>query len=149
MRQFQPIPMSASWHAAMAGSNCHRSKSKQPLTRLEQLNVQMDKAAKQRLATVRRSPPMPNLRLGNESMMVMFQGNKLSCINKQKLYQEIYGKHTKAKWVSLHKIPPHLVDNNIAWDELHKAFKREPLGKKCWLCKHCAKQCSVGKCMER
>ena len=119
------------------------------LNRWERLNVQMDKAAKRRLAAAKQNPPAANRRLGVETLAVYFQGQKLSDINKPALYQEIYGKRTKARWVQLHKIPTHLVDNNIAWEALHTAFKREPLGKRRWLCKHCAKQCGVGKSMLR
>ena len=84
------------------------------LTHWEQLNVQVDRAAKRCLAAAKRLPPPGNSAFASEALVVYFRGEKLSRIDKKELYQEIFGPTTKAKWVDLHKIPADLVDN-IAW----------------------------------
>ena len=124
-----------------------------PKSRLDkwaQLNIDMDRLAKRRLRKALKQPVPANIPLPYERLVVSFQGTKLSSINKAYLYQEIYGVETKRHWVEKTKqIPSHLVDQGVAWDALGKALSREPFGKRRWLCKHCAKQCGVGRCLLR
>ena len=47
-----------------------------------------------------------------------------------------------------HKIPEDLIDDAIAWDQVGTAIAKEPMGKRRWLCKHLARQCGVGVCLQ-
>ena len=85
----------------------------------------------------------------HERVQVHFQGHKLARISKKALYQEIYGAITKKKWKELHDIPEDLLHDGIHWEALRRAMEREPLGKQRWLCKHCARQCGVGRNLKR
>ena len=124
-----------------------------PKSRLDlwaRLNVDMDRKAKARLAKALKQPPHKNIPLPEERLVVTYQGTKLSSIDKGFLYQEIFGQRTKAYWAHKAKqISPDLVETGVAWEALGKALSREPLGKRRWLCKHCARQCGVGRCLLR
>ena len=89
------------------------------LNRWEKLNVQVDKAAKRRLAAAKLLPLPGNSPLASERIVVYHKGMKLSRIDKKALYEEIYGQYTKAKWIKLHSIPEALI-NNITWKEVQK-----------------------------
>ena len=119
------------------------------LDRWAQLNVNMDTAAKARLAQVRQGPPQTNIPMPHERIRVYHKGVKQSRVCKKELYQEIYGDITKQKWAQLHNIPQSLIHTGINWPALHKAMEREPLGKRRWLCKHCARQSAVGRNLKR
>ena len=116
------------------------------------LNMEMDEAAKDfwHLAhlTLR-----PNQRFGNERVVVKLDGNKLSCLKKATIYQEVYGRFYKS--ASNHDTPTKLhwqkreglSDDSLThihWHALGMAFRGMPFGKKRWLTKHASGHCSVG-----
>ena len=123
----------------------HRS----TLDRWANLNIDMDTKAKALLAkAISKGIQKPNTPFGNESLFVTFRGEKLSRIDMNQLYTDIYGGRTKQYWIDRHNIPCELIDS-IDWEAQDKAYKREPHGKHRWLIKHLCGQCAVGRVMLR
>jgi len=125
----------------------HQDKGKElhELDRWARLNVAMDEKAKALLRKRReagyQSTPQP---FGQEPLVVSFKGTKLSRFDLHTMYTETYGEETKALWAERHHISPQAMES-IDWKASHKALKREPLGKRRWLCKHISGHCGVGR----
>ena len=123
----------------------HRSQ----LDRWANLNIDMDTQAKAILAKAAQSTQaFPNQPLSHENLVITHAGLKLSRIDKQDLYNKIYGPKTQQYWAQRHSIPQDLIDT-IDWDAQQQAINREPLGKRRWLAKHLCGQCGVGRVLLR
>ena len=91
-----------------------------PLDRWAKLNVAMDARAK-KLLRQRLGLHYPNIPFGEEHLVVKFRGKKLSKIDIEALYEDIYGDKTKAHWAARHDIPANRVDC-IHWEAQGKAI---------------------------
>ena len=124
-------------------------KPRRNLSRWETLNCTVDQVAKRILRRIRKQPPPTPAPNPQETLIVTFRGHKLSCINKQHLYNEIYGDYIKDKWCQLAHIPTSLIHNGIHWSAQHRAMKQEPFGKKRFLVKFFAHQAATGRALLR
>ena len=69
---------------------------------------------------------------------------KLSCVDKKKLYAFTFEARTRAYWHRKHSLTPELI-TSINWEACAAAMGRLPFGKKRWLLKHATGWCGVGR----
>ena len=142
-RKIRELPIKVTGRHIEGHQDKHKSFHR--LDRWAKLNVQMDATAKdllrKRIAQGHISQPAP---LGNETLQVYFRGNKLSRVNKTKLYETIYGEKLLQVWQKRHNLTQDHVEK-INWTAIGKALQAEPLGKRRFLCKHLSGMSAVGK----
>jgi hypothetical protein len=116
------------------------------LDRWAKLNVQVDATAKNllRKRIAQGFISQPAAPLGNETLHIYFRGNKLSRVNKNQLYETIYGEKLLQVWQKRHNLTQNHADK-IDWTAIGKALHAEPLGKRRFLCKHLSGMSAVGK----
>jgi hypothetical protein len=84
-----------------------------------------------------------SLQLGHEKWSLWIDGEKLSTINKEKVYAYTFSPHTTAYWQKKHNLTPVLI-RSINWDACEDAMGKLPFGKKRWLLKHATVFFDVG-----
>ena len=103
------------------------------LDRWGQLNVDMDTRAKDLLRKIRtKQETSPNIRFGNETLMVSFRGAKLASINKKDLYKSTYGERTQAYWAKRHS-PPHITQEVPKWLSHAELLQSIPSARQTWM----------------
>ncbi len=87
---------------------------------------------------------MPNLQFGYEQWSLWIANQKLTKIDKHKLYAFTFSERTTKYWHRKHSLTPELI-TSINWDACEEAMGRLPFGRKRWLIKHATGFCGVGR----
>jgi hypothetical protein len=85
-----------------------------------------------------------SLQFGHEGWSLWIDDNKLSMVDKHRLYEHTFSSRTKAYWYKKHSLTPELI-TSINWDACGDAMGRLRFGKKRWLLKHATGFCGVGR----
>jgi hypothetical protein len=121
------------------------SKTFEELDRWAQLNVICDGLAKEFWNHCSLNNLwIANQAFGDENWSVWIEGQKLSHLNKQRLYEHTFSERTKKYWHRKHSLTPELI-SSINWDACSEAMRKLPFGKRRWLLKHMTGFCGVGK----
>ena len=123
--------------------------SARTLTRLEQLNVEMDREAKAywnllvRNAAPGTFPAADNHLIHNEGWSVWSGNFKFACPSRDNLYAEIYDPQTLAEWVKNTRLTDDSA-NLIDWKQVKCAMKSLPLHSRRYVTKHASDECGIG-----
>jgi hypothetical protein len=109
-----------------------------------QLNVECDSLAKSFWNTNAQARSWrPNLQFGFEKWSLWIANEKLSRIDKKRLYAYTFSARTQTYWHRKHSLTPDLI-TSINWDACAEAMGRLPFGRRRWLLKHATGFCGVG-----
>jgi len=101
----------------------------------------------------------PNIAMANKSLTVWIDEEKLSCFDKQMLYDKVFTKTGKVEkdkstwtckdfWKERENIPEAAMEY-IHWEALKKALANSPQGTQRWILKHSTGLCGVGRMLQR
>jgi hypothetical protein len=126
----------------------HQDKNKQKLTRLELLNIEMDKLAKTYWRHLYANPNAPlhqpvARQIYNEGWSIWAGTEKIVNPHRRTLYQRLQDPITQQYWVR-HGRYNEASTNNIDWDIVTRANLRLPPARRRWITKHASNNCGVG-----
>jgi hypothetical protein len=120
-------------------------KGKDEMTRAEQFNCEMDKAAKDAVATLSRPPPSREIE--GEPWWVCIQSRKLIKHRDTLVYEHIHSPKVQLYWKNKGKTGSDPLDIN--WDAIQAAFRESRCQLQWFITKHSTGMCGVGKFLLR
>ena len=129
------------------------TKSKEPLTHFEALNIEMDALANEYRENIMNSDThgvAPHLQVHSEGWSIWHNDQKLASPSRSNLYDKIYAPIIKRYWTSPHhltpdpRFPPEAAAM-IDWDATEALMMSLKAHQRRWCTKHGSENCGVGK----
>jgi hypothetical protein len=116
------------------------------IDRWGQLNIEMDRQAKQHIAYARTKPR--HFSLAMEPWSLWFDGNKIITDIENKIYERVHAPEAQAYWTKRKNLNEDAY-SRIHWEAISSAMEKSKLHRRIFISKHVSGMCGVGKFMHR